>query len=189
MERSISLAFSIFTAIKLFFWIFSSITESQNFEQSMSTIESMGKQVLDCGKAEFWCYDGAENKYFTNDENRAISHIMRHISFSALTLCAIVFAAYSFAPCLFLSRVSSSVIRPWCSNSFFSDKSIVLAIWPLGANFQVKPDKEITQENAFSFFEKQLKFADELAYAAKETGRNKVFVKTDCRKFFIVPNS
>ena len=30
----------------------------------------MGKQVLDCGKAEFWCYDGAENKYFTNDENR-----------------------------------------------------------------------------------------------------------------------
>lgn len=48
----------------------SSITESQNFEQSMSTIESMGKQVLDCGKAEFWCYDGAENKYFTNDENR-----------------------------------------------------------------------------------------------------------------------
>lgn len=48
----------------------SSITESQNFEQSMSTIESMGKQVLDCGKAEFWCYDGAENKYFTNDDNR-----------------------------------------------------------------------------------------------------------------------
>lgn len=32
----------------------SSITESQNFEQSMSTIESMGKQVLDCEKAEFW---------------------------------------------------------------------------------------------------------------------------------------
>lgn len=48
----------------------SSITESQNFEQSMSTIESMGKQVLDCEKAEFWCYDSAENKYFTNDENR-----------------------------------------------------------------------------------------------------------------------
>lgn len=47
----------------------SSITESQNFEQSMSTIESMGKQVLDCEKAEFWCYDSAENKYFTNDEN------------------------------------------------------------------------------------------------------------------------
>lgn len=48
----------------------SSITESQNFEQSMATIESMGKQVLDCGKAEFWCYDGVEDKYFTNDENR-----------------------------------------------------------------------------------------------------------------------
>lgn len=32
----------------------SSITESQNFEQSMSTIESMGKQVLDCGKAAFY---------------------------------------------------------------------------------------------------------------------------------------
>lgn len=48
----------------------SSITESQNFEQSMSTIESMGNQVLDCEKAEFWCYDSAENKYFTNDENR-----------------------------------------------------------------------------------------------------------------------
>jgi len=48
----------------------SSIAESQNFEQSMATIESMGKQVLDCQKAEFWCYDGAENKYFSNDENR-----------------------------------------------------------------------------------------------------------------------
>lgn len=48
----------------------SSITESQNFEQSMSTIENMGKQVLDCEKAEFWCYDSAENKYFSNDENR-----------------------------------------------------------------------------------------------------------------------
>ncbi len=48
----------------------SSIAQSQNFEQSMSTIESMGKQVLGCEKAEFWCYDGAENKYFSNDENR-----------------------------------------------------------------------------------------------------------------------
>ncbi len=45
--------------------------------------------------------------------------------------------------------------------------------------YQVKPDKEITQENAFSFFEKQLKFADELAYAAKETGRNKVVGEND----------
>lgn len=48
----------------------SSITESQNFEQSMATIESMGRQVLDCREAEFWCYDSAENKYFSNSEER-----------------------------------------------------------------------------------------------------------------------
>lgn len=48
----------------------SSITESQTFEQSMATIESMGRQVLGCERSTFWCYDGAENKYFSNDENR-----------------------------------------------------------------------------------------------------------------------
>ena len=45
------------------------------------------------------------------------------------------------------------------------------------------PNKEITQENSFVFFESQLKYADELAYKAKESGRNMVVGEKD-----IAPN-
>lgn len=306
----------------------SSITESQNFEQSMSTIESMGKQVLDCGKAEFWCYDGAENKYFTNDENRggrdwqiakenmriaadtkeayiadgeAYIPIISNDKVAGILVASEKDGAFDrtslekFAPngqiantidlslkkefehqgritdeltrlknrqgakeyavntmahnvneekdmCLIMCDIDhfksindtyghdagdtvlknvagilQSGTRQGADSAFrWGGEEMVCVLncdydhamdiaerlrqqiestthlvynadkQPVNVSvtismgvYQVKPDKEITQENAFSFFENQLKFADELAYTAKETGRNKVVGEND----------
>ncbi|MEZ3454460.1 MAG: diguanylate cyclase [Oscillospiraceae bacterium] len=306
----------------------SSITESQNFEQSMSTIESMGKQVLDCGKAEFWCYDGAENKYFTNDENRGGRDwqiAKENMRIAADTKEAYIADGEAYIPIISNDKVAGILVasekdgafdrtslekfapngqiantidlslkkefehqgritdeltrlknrqgaKEYAANTMAhninAEKDMCLIMCDIdhfksindtyghdagdtvlknvagilqsgtrqGADsafrwggeemvcvlncdydhamdiaerlrqqiestthlvynadkqpvnvgvtismgvYQVKPDKEITQENAFSFFEKQLKFADELAYAAKETGRNKVVGEND----------
>lgn len=306
----------------------SSITESQNFEQSMATIESMGKQVLDCGKAEFWCYDGAENKYFTNDENRggrdwqiakenmriaadtkeayiadgeAYIPIISNDKVAGILVASEKDGAFDrtslekFAPngqiantidlslkkefehqgritdeltrlknrqgakeyavntmahnvneekdmCLIMcdidhfksindtyghdagdtvlknvagilqsgTRQGADAAFRWGGEEmvcvlncdydhamdiaerlrqqiestthlvYNADKQPVNVSVTISMGvYQVKPDKEITQENAFSFFESQLKFADELAYTAKETGRNKVVGEND----------
>ncbi|MCM1327941.1 MAG: diguanylate cyclase [Ruminococcus sp.] len=306
----------------------SSITESQNFEQSMSTIESMGKQVLDCGKAEFWCYDGAENKYFTNDENRGGRDwqiAKENMRIAAESKDVHIADGEAYIPIISNDRVAGILVASEKDGAFdrasvekFSpngqiantidlslkkefehqgritdeltrlknrqgakeyaantmahnvndEKDMCLIMCDIdhfksindtyghdagdtvlknvagilqsgtrqGADsafrwggeemvcvlncdydramdiaerlrqqiestthlvynadkepvnvgvtismgvYQVKPDKEITQENAFSFFESQLKFADELAYKAKETGRNKVIGEND----------
>ena len=299
----------------------SSITESQNFEQSMATIESMGKQVLDCGKAEFWCYDGAENKYFTNDENRGGRDwqiAKENMRIAADTKEAYIADGEAYIPIISNDKVAGILVASEKDGAFDrtslekfvpngqiantidlslkkefehqgritdeltrlknrqgakeyavntmahnvnEEKDMCLIMCDIdhfksindtyghdagdtvlknvagilqsgtrqGADaafrwggeemvcvlncdydhamdiaerlrqqiestthlvynadkqpvnvsvtismgvYQVKPDKEITQENAFSFFESQLKFADELAYEAKETGRN-----------------
>ena len=306
----------------------SSITESQNFEQSMATIESMGKQVLDCGKAEFWCYDGAENKYFTNDENRGGRDwqiAKENMRIAADTKEAYISGGEAYIPIISNDKVAGILVASEKDGSFDrtslekfapngqiantidlslkkefehqgritdeltrlknrqgakeyaantmahnvnAEKDMCLIMCDIdhfksindtyghdagdtvlknvagilqsgtrqGADsafrwggeemvcvlncdydhamdiaerlrqqiestthlvynadkqptnvsvtismgvYQVKPDKEITQENAFSFFESQLKFADELAYTAKETGRNKVVGEND----------
>lgn len=306
----------------------SSITESQNFEQSMSTIESMGKQVLDCGKAEFWCYDGAENKYFANDGNRggrdwqiakenmriaadnkeayiadgeAYIPIISNDKVAGILVASEKDGAFDrtslekFAPngqiantidlslkkefehqgritdeltrlknrqgakeyatntmahnvnaekdmCLIMCDIDhfksindtyghdagdtvlknvagilQSGTRQGADSAFrWGGEEMVCVLncdydhamdiaerlrqqiestthlvynadkQPVNVGvtismgvYQVKPDKEITQENAFSFFEEQLKFADALAYEAKETGRNKVVGEND----------
>lgn len=306
----------------------SSITESQNFEQSMATIESMGKQVLDCGKAEFWCYDGAENKYFTNDENRGGRDwqiAKENMRIAADTKEAYIADGEAYIPIISNDKVAGILVASEKDGTFDrtslekfapngqiantidlslkkefehqgritdeltrlknrqgakeyavntmahnvnEEKDMCLIMCDIdhfksindtyghdagdtvlknvagilqsgtrqGADaafrwggeemvcvlncdydhamdiaerlrqqiestthlvynadkqpvnvsvtismgvYQVKPDKEITQENAFSFFESQLKFADELAYTAKETGRNKVVGEND----------
>lgn len=306
----------------------SSITESQNFEQSMATIESMGKQVLDCGKAEFWCYDGAENKYFTNDENRGGRDwqiAKENMRIAADTKEAYIADGEAYIPIISNDKVAGILVasekdgafdrtslekfapngqiantidlslkkefehqgritdeltrlknrqgaKEYAANTMAhnvnAEKDMCLIMCDIdhfksindtyghdagdtvlknvagilqsgtrqGADsafrwggeemvcvlncdydhamdiaerlrqqiestthlvynadkqpvnvsvtismgvYQVKPDKEITQENAFSFFENQLKFADELAYTAKETGRNKVVGEND----------
>lgn len=306
----------------------SSITESQNFEQSMATIESMGKQVLDCGKAEFWCYDGAENKYFTNDENRGGRDwqiAKENMRIAADTKEAYIADGEAYIPIISNDKVAGILVASEKDGAFDrtslekfvpngqiantidlslkkefehqgritdeltrlknrqgakeyavntmahnvnEEKDMCLIMCDIdhfksindtyghdagdtvlknvagilqsgtrqGADsafrwggeemvcvlncdydhamdiaerlrqqiestthlvynadkqpvnvsvtismgvYQVKPDKEITQENAFSFFESQLKFADELAYTAKETGRNKVVGEND----------
>lgn len=298
------------------------------FITPMSTIESMGKQVLDCGKAEFWCYDGAENKYFTNDENRggrdwqiakenmriaaesrdvhiadgeAYIPIISNDKVAGILVASEKDGAFDrtslekFAPngqianTIDLSlkkefehqgRITDELTRlknrqgakEYAANTMAhnvnSEKDMCLIMCDIdhfksindtyghdagdtvlknvagilqsgtrqGADsafrwggeemvcvlncdydhamdiaerlrqqientthlvynadkepvsvgvtismgvYQVKPDKEITQETAFSFFENQLKFADELAYKAKETGRNKVVGEND----------
>ncbi len=306
----------------------SSITESQNFEQSMSTIESMGKQVLDCGKAEFWCYDGAENKYFTNDENRGGRDwqiAKENMRIAADTKEAYIADGEAYIPIISNDKVAGILVasekdgtfdrtslekfapngqiantidlslkkefehqgritdeltrlknrqgaKEYAANTMAhnvnAEKDMCLIMCDIdhfksindtyghdagdtvlknvagilqsgtrqGADsafrwggeemvcvlncdydhamdiaerlrqqiestthlvynaekqpvnvsvtismgvYQVKPDKEITQENAFNFFEEQLKFADELAYEAKGTGRNKVVGEND----------
>ena len=306
----------------------SSITESQNFEQSMATIESMGKQVLDCGKAEFWCYDGAENKYFTNDENRGGRDwqiAKENMRIAADTKEAYIADGEAYIPIISNDKVAGILVasekdgifdktslekfapngqiantidlslkkefehqgritdeltrlknrqgaKEYAANTMAhnvnAEKDMCLIMCDIdhfksindtyghdagdtvlknvagilqsgtrqGADsafrwggeemvcvlncdydhamdiaerlrqqiestthlvynaekqpvnvgvtismgvYQVKPDREITQENAFSFFESQLKFADELAYTAKETGRNKVVGEND----------
>ena len=306
----------------------SSITESQNFEQSMATIESMGKQVLDCGKAEFWCYDGAENKYFTNDENRGGRDwqiAKENMRIAADTKEAYIADGEAYIPIISNDKVAGILVasekdgifdktslekfapngqiantidlslkkefehqgritdeltrlknrqgaKEYAVNTMThnvnAEKDMCIVMCDIdhfksindtyghdagdtvlknvagilqsgtrqGADsafrwggeemvcvlncdydhamdiaerlrqqiestthlvynadkqptnvsvtismgvYQVKPDKEITQENAFSFFESQLKFADELAYEAKETGRNKVVGEND----------
>lgn len=306
----------------------SSITESQNFEQSMATIESMGKQVLDCGKAEFWCYDGAENKYFTNDENRGGRDwqiAKENMRIAADTKEAYISGGEAYIPIISNDKVAGILVasekdgafdrtslekfapngqiantidlslkkefehqgritdeltrlknrqgaKEYAANTMahnvnaekdmcivmcdidhfksindtyghdagdtvlreiagicqsgtrqgadaafrWGGEEIVLVLncdydhamditerlrqqientthlvynadkQPVNVGvtismgvYQVKPDREITQENAFKFFESQLKFADELAYTAKETGRNKVVGEND----------
>lgn len=306
----------------------SSITESQTFEQSMSTIESMGKQVLDCGKAEFWCYDGAENKYFTNDENRGGRDwqiAKENMRIAANTKEAYIADGEAYIPIISNDKVAGILVasekdgafdrtslekfapngqiantidlslkkefehqgritdelthlknrqgaKEYAANTMAhnvnAEKDMCLIMCDIdhfksindtyghdagdtvlknvagilqsgtrqGADsafrwggeemvcvlncdydhamdiaerlrqqiestthlvynaekqpvnvsvtismgvYQVKPDKEITQENAFNFFEEQLKFADELAYEAKGTGRNKVVGEND----------
>ncbi len=306
----------------------SSITESQNFEQSMATIESMGKQVLDCGRAEFWCYDGTENKYFTNDENkggRDWQIAKENMRIAADTKEAYIADREAYIPIISNDKVAGILVasekdgvfdrtslekfapngqiantidlslkkefehqgritdeltrlknrqgaKEYAANTMAhnvnAEKDMCLIMCDIdhfksindtyghdagdtvlknvagilqsgtrqGADsafrwggeemvcvlncdydhamdiaerlrqqiestthlvynadkqpvnvsvtismgvYQVKPDKEITQENAFSFFEEQLKFADALAYEAKETGRNKVVGESD----------
>lgn len=306
----------------------SSIAESQNFEQSMATIESMGKQVLDCQKAEFWCYDGAENKYFSNDENRGGRDwqiAKENMRIAAESKKAYIADGEAYVPIVSNDKVAGILIasektgefdkeslekfapngqiantidlslkkefehqgritdeltrlknrqgaKEYAANTMAhnanaqKDMCIIMCDidhfksindtyghdagdtvlknvagifqsgtrqgadaafrWggeemvcvlncdynhamdiaerlrqqiektphlvynadkqPVSVNVtismgvhQITHDKEITQENAFSFFESQLKFADELAYKAKETGRNKVVGEND----------
>ncbi len=306
----------------------SSIAESQNFEQSMATIESMGKQVLDCQKAEFWCYDGAENKYFSNDENRGGRDwqiAKENMRIAAESKKAYIADGAAYVPIISNDKVAGILIasektgefdkaslekfapngqiantidlslkkefehqgritdeltrlknrqgaKEYAANTMAhnanakKDMCIIMCdidhfksindtyghdagdtvlknvagilqsgtrqgadaafrwggeemVCVLNCDYehamdiaerlrqqientqhlvynadkqpmtvgvtismgvhQITPDKEITQENAFSFFENQLKFADELAYKAKETGRNKVVGEND----------
>ena len=41
------------------------MTEAQNLDRTLSEIESVTKQLTNCEKATFYCYDNTENKFFT----------------------------------------------------------------------------------------------------------------------------
>ncbi|MCM1524777.1 MAG: diguanylate cyclase, partial [Ruminococcus sp.] len=46
------------------------ITESQSVETAMNEIESVTKQLTDCDKATFYCYDGSADKFFSQGDYR-----------------------------------------------------------------------------------------------------------------------
>lgn len=48
----------------------SAITESQSIETTMNEIESVAKQLTDCDKATFYCYDNAGDKFFSHGDYR-----------------------------------------------------------------------------------------------------------------------
>ncbi|MBQ8827383.1 MAG: GGDEF domain-containing protein, partial [Oscillospiraceae bacterium] len=48
----------------------SAITEAQDFEQTMTEIESVTKQLTDCDKATFYCYDNSNDKFFSHGDYR-----------------------------------------------------------------------------------------------------------------------
>ena len=48
----------------------SAITESQTIETTMNEIESVAKQLTDCDKATFYCYDNAGDKFFSHGDYR-----------------------------------------------------------------------------------------------------------------------
>ncbi|MBQ5318253.1 MAG: GGDEF domain-containing protein [Oscillospiraceae bacterium] len=48
----------------------SAITEAQDFEQTMTEIESVTKQLTDCEKATFYCYDNSNDKFFSHGDYR-----------------------------------------------------------------------------------------------------------------------
>ncbi len=48
----------------------SAITESQSIETAMNEIESVAKQLADCDKATFYCYDNAGDKFFSHGDYR-----------------------------------------------------------------------------------------------------------------------
>ena len=43
----------------------SAITESQSLENTMNEIESVTKQLTNCDKATFYCYDNTNDKFFS----------------------------------------------------------------------------------------------------------------------------
>lgn len=48
----------------------SAMAESQSFEQTMSEIESVTKQLTNCDNATFYCYDRSNDKFFSNGDYR-----------------------------------------------------------------------------------------------------------------------
>lgn len=48
----------------------SAITEAQDLEQTMNEIESVTKQLTDCDKAAFFCYDNSNDKFFSHGDYR-----------------------------------------------------------------------------------------------------------------------
>ena len=44
----------------------SAMTAAQDFEKTMIEVESVTEQITECEKAEFYCYDSSENKFFTS---------------------------------------------------------------------------------------------------------------------------
>ena len=49
----------------------SAITESQSLENTMNEIESVTKQLTDCDKATFYCYDSTNDKFFSHGDYRS----------------------------------------------------------------------------------------------------------------------
>lgn len=48
----------------------SAITESQSLENTMNEIESVTKQLTNCDKATFYCYDNTNDKFFSHGDYR-----------------------------------------------------------------------------------------------------------------------
>ncbi len=46
------------------------MSAAQDFEQTMAEIESVTKQLTDCEKATFYCYDSSNDKFFSNGDYR-----------------------------------------------------------------------------------------------------------------------
>lgn len=49
----------------------SAITEAQDLTQTMGEIESVTKQLTNCDKATFYCYDNSNDKFFANGDYRS----------------------------------------------------------------------------------------------------------------------
>jgi diguanylate cyclase (GGDEF)-like protein len=49
----------------------SAITESQSLENTMNEIESVTKQLTNCDKAAFYCYDNTNGKFFSQGDYRS----------------------------------------------------------------------------------------------------------------------
>ncbi len=48
----------------------SAITEAQDLDQTMNEIESVTKQLTECDKATFYCYDSSNDKFFSHGDYR-----------------------------------------------------------------------------------------------------------------------
>ena len=79
------------------------------------------------------------------------------------------------------SQIESTTHLVYDSDKQPTNVSVTISMGVHQINHDIS--REVTPENAFNFFETQLKFADELAYKAKESGRNMVVGEKD-----IAPN-